>query len=78
MRACDQDGPKPGLACADALRLPPREFEHLHGDQPVMHHDVRLVETVAGLEREQLRVARPGAYEGNKAGRVGCRSGLVE
>ncbi len=51
------------LADHHALGLATGELQHIFGHQIVEQDDVRRLQRAHGLEREKLRIARPGAHQ---------------
>ena len=70
-------GTAAGLADQHAPRLAPRQLEDLRADQPVVEDDVGRLQGAERLEGEQLRIARPGADEGDRSAIAGPRKSQV-
>ena len=57
-----------GLADQHLLGLAAREFEHVTDDQIVEQDHVGRLQRAHRAQRQQLRIARPGADQGHRAG----------
>ena len=57
------------LADIEALGVAPRQGQHLVRHQPVVDHDVGLLQQAMSLERQQVGIARPRADKMDDAGR---------
>ena len=44
---------------------PTSQSDHCRGHQRVVKHEIRLAQAARGLDREKLRIARPGSDQGN-------------
>src|ERR1700690_2740145 len=56
------------LSREHALAIRPGHVEEPGGDQVVVHHDIRLAQHPAGLEREELGIPGPGSDKVHDAG----------
>ena len=77
MSSCFQEGPDGVLPTSTIRRLAAGELEDRRRHQPVVDDDVRLVQQAAGLEGQELGVARAGADEVDDA-RAAARVALGE
>ena len=61
------------LADIDAARLAPRHGDDLGRDKLVVEHDIGALQRAQCLQRNEIRIARAGADQGNATHPIGAR-----